>query len=63
MSIYNRYLLHQVEVTDDRIELEKLKEQEKIFFFDDVTLFEDELADNGSAVMNVKVVIVLKENG
>jgi type 2A phosphatase activator TIP41 len=45
----------QIEETDDKIELEKLKEHEKIFFYDDVTLFEDELADNGCAVMNVKV--------
>jgi type 2A phosphatase activator TIP41 len=44
-----------IEETDDKIELEKLKEHEKIFFYDDVTLFEDELADNGCAVMNVKV--------
>ena len=48
----------QTEKTDERIDLEKLKEQEKIFFFDDVPLFEDELADNGIATMNVKVVML-----
>jgi type 2A phosphatase activator TIP41 len=53
----------QIEETDDKIELEKLKEHEKIFFYDDVTLFEDELADNGCAVMNVKVVTLLQRLG
>lgn len=46
----------QVSETDERIDYEKLKKQEKIYFYDDVILYEDELADNGTAVLNVKVV-------
>ncbi|XP_070568102.1 TIP41-like protein [Ptychodera flava] len=41
--------------TDLRIDMEKLKIREKIFFFEEVVLFEDELADNGTAFLSVKV--------
>ncbi|XP_065834239.1 TIP41-like protein [Oscarella lobularis] len=41
--------------TDERIDIEKLKEPEKIHFYEDVCLFEDELADNGIALLNVKL--------
>ncbi|XP_077977013.1 TIP41-like protein [Glandiceps talaboti] len=41
--------------TDQRIDMNKLKVKERIFFFEDVMLFEDELADNGAAFLNVKV--------
>lgn len=43
-------------VTSDRINYEKLKQQEQIFFYDEVILYEDELADNGTAVFSVKIV-------
>lgn len=46
----------QVKETDERIDYEKLKQQEKIAFYDEVILFEDELADNGAAVFSVKIV-------
>lgn len=41
--------------TTDRIDLEKLKRREKILFYQDILLFEDELADNGTSMMNVKI--------
>ncbi|KAL8606783.1 hypothetical protein ACOMHN_049612 [Nucella lapillus] len=41
--------------TDERIDLEKLKQRESICFYDDIMLFEDELSDNGSSVLNVKI--------
>lgn len=42
--------------TDERIDYQKLKMQERISFYDEVILFEDELADNGAAIFSVKVV-------
>ncbi len=42
--------------TEERIDYQKLKDQERIAFFDEVILFEDELADNGAAVFSVKIV-------
>ncbi len=42
--------------TEERIDYEKLKVQERIAFYDEVILFEDELADNGAAVFSVKIV-------
>ncbi|TDH72356.1 hypothetical protein CCR75_008774 [Bremia lactucae] len=44
-----------VEVTHDRINIEKLKEREPILWFDEVTLYEDELHDHGASAMTVKV--------
>ncbi|XP_064617649.1 LOW QUALITY PROTEIN: TIP41-like protein [Liolophura sinensis] len=48
---------HKLNVTEtsDRIDLEKLKQREKIMFYDDIVLFEDELADNGASVLNIKI--------
>ncbi len=45
-----------MEETDDRIDMEKLKVREKIHFYADVPLFEDELGDNGTSVLSVKIV-------
>lgn len=45
-----------MEETSEGIDYTQLKQQEKIFFYDDVILYEDELADNGTAVLNVKIV-------
>lgn len=43
------------EATNERINMEKLKEEEEILFYSDLTLFEDELHDNGVAVCSVKI--------
>jgi len=43
------------EPTDMSINYEKLKIQEKILFFDEVVLFEDELDDNGCTKLSVKL--------
>ena len=45
-----------MESTDERIDMEQLKVKEKIYFYEDVILFEDELADNGISKLNVKMV-------
>lgn len=44
--------------TDEQIDIELLKKKEKIYFFDDIVLCEDELADNGCALLNVKIRIM-----
>lgn len=44
-----------VTATDSRIDMEKLKQKEKILFFDEIHLYEDELADHGCASFSVKV--------
>lgn len=44
-----------IEETTERIDLDKLRRKEKILFYKDVTLFEDELHDNGIAVCNAKI--------
>lgn len=36
--------------------MEKLKVREKILFYEDMLLFEDELADNGTSLLNVRMV-------
>lgn len=46
----------QVVPTTERIDLEKLKVKEEIKFYEDICLFEDELADNGVAQLTVKMV-------
>ena len=38
--------------------MEQLKVKEKIYFYEDVILYEDELADNGIAKLNVKMVLI-----
>ena len=45
-----------VNPTDLRIDMEKLKQKEKILFFDEIHLYEDELADHGCASCSVKLV-------
>ena len=42
--------------TDEKIDYERLKIQEKILFFDELILYEDELDDNGIAKLSIKVV-------
>ena len=53
------YIIHvhqQVEESSEAIDYHKLKQQEQILFYDDIVLFEDELADNGIAELRVKIV-------
>jgi type 2A phosphatase activator TIP41 len=45
-----------IEPTKERIDMEKLKIKERILYYQDLTLFEDELHDNGIAVCTVKIV-------
>ncbi|KAL6056807.1 Tap42 interacting protein [Balamuthia mandrillaris] len=47
--------LARLEPTEEKIDLEKLKKPDPILWFDEVVLFEDELADNGTAFLTVKV--------
>ncbi len=51
-----------VEPTEDKINYEKLKIQEKILFYDELILFEDELDDNGCSKLSVKIVSGFKVN-
>ncbi|KAJ1364585.1 hypothetical protein KIN20_024707 [Parelaphostrongylus tenuis] len=44
-----------VEPTDETIDLERLKRQEPIGFYAQVLLYEDELADHGTAQMSVRL--------
>ena len=39
--------------TDEKINMEKLKIQETILFFDEICLFDDELSDHGVSSLNV----------
>ncbi len=41
--------------TEERINKEKLKIQESISFFDEISLFDDELSDHGVSSLNVKI--------
>ncbi|GAM23794.1 hypothetical protein SAMD00019534_069690 [Acytostelium subglobosum LB1] len=43
------------EPTTEQIDIEKLKRLDPILFYDDVSIYEDELADNGISMLNVKV--------
>lgn len=49
----------EVEETNERIDMDKLRQKDKIMFYHDLTLFEDELHDNGIAVNSVKIVSYL----
>lgn len=44
-----RFAFLKVESSDEMIDLERLKRQEPIGFYAQVTLYEDELADHGTA--------------
>lgn len=48
-------LKNMIEPTNDRIDMEKLKIRKQIHFFDEIELFEDELADHGVAQYSVKI--------
>ncbi|VDM71614.1 unnamed protein product [Strongylus vulgaris] len=57
LSIYQMILIRmlQVEASDEMIDVERLKRQEPIGFYAQVTLYEDELADHGTAQMSVRL--------
>lgn len=46
----------EIQETNERIDVDKLRRRDKILFYHDLTLFEDELHDNGIAVCSVKIV-------
>lgn len=50
----------EIEETNERIDMDKLRQKDKIMFYNDLTLFEDELHDNGIAVSSVKIVSYCK---
>lgn len=45
----------EVSATTETIDIEKLKRREDIIFYEDITLYEDELADHGVSKYSVKV--------
>lgn len=45
-----------VEQTELRIDLNRLRQKERIVFYHELNLFEDELHDNGIATLSVKIV-------
>lgn len=45
-----------VEDTDQKLDIFKLMKKERILFYHDLTLFEDELHDHGISVCSVKIV-------
>lgn len=49
---------YEITPTDERIDIERLKEKEKILFYHDLMLYEDELHDNGIATCTVKIVSI-----
>ncbi|GFN75589.1 tip41-like protein [Plakobranchus ocellatus] len=53
--LQNGTVAMKVSDTTEKINLDNLKKREPIHFYDDVLLFEDELSDNGTSILNVKV--------
>jgi len=49
-----------VEVTDEQINVELLKREKNILFYDEIILFEDELADNGMAQCKIRIRVMEK---
>lgn len=49
-----------VETTQERIDVERLKQKESILFYQDMPLYEDELHDNGIAACTLKMVSIYK---
>ena len=48
--------LSNAQKTEDKLNLEKLKERENILFYEELSLYEDELHDNGTSNLSVKIV-------
>lgn len=42
--------------TEERINIETLKQKDKILFYQELMLYEDELHDNGISSSNIKIV-------
>ncbi len=42
--------------SEEKINTDKLKQRDKILFYADIVLFEDELSDHGCSLLNVKIV-------
>ncbi|CAD6192926.1 unnamed protein product [Caenorhabditis auriculariae] len=58
---YNGTLIDcHTEETDERIDMERLKQRDEIKFFAETTLFEDELADHGTAELSAKLRVMDK---
>ena len=57
--VYSSCVYFQIEASNEKIDIEKLKVREKIHFYDDILLFEDELSDNGTSILSVKIVSIL----
>ncbi len=45
-----------VQPSTERIDIARLKQPDPILFWDDCILYEDELSDNGQAILSVKIV-------
>jgi type 2A phosphatase activator TIP41 len=45
----------QIEETDQKIDMDKLKQKDEILYYENVDLFEDELADHGIAQFSAKI--------
>jgi len=56
MRLLSVCMFHQVEASDERIDVEQLKVRDKINFYSDLILFEDELHDSGCSMLGVKIV-------
>ncbi|KAF9132523.1 hypothetical protein BGW39_011875 [Mortierella sp. 14UC] len=54
-NLDNHHQLKFVPTTEESIDIEQLKRPDPILFYDENILFEDELADNGSAILSTKV--------
>lgn len=48
----------EIKPTEERIDIEKLKQKEKILFYQELMLYEDELHDNGIASSTIKIVSI-----
>jgi type 2A phosphatase activator TIP41 len=46
---------HTAHASTEPVDVERLKRRDPILFFDEVILFEDELADNGGSMLSVKL--------
>ncbi|KYQ90965.1 hypothetical protein DLAC_07849 [Tieghemostelium lacteum] len=54
-TILNETPIELIEATEEQINIEKLKRPVPILFYDDILLYEDELADNGTSILSVKI--------
>lgn len=50
-------------ITEEKIDYERLKIQEKILFYDEIVLYEDELDDNGISKLSIKIVRYFHHHG